>query len=135
MRGIHDGGEEYPGVELVLVVVLGGIRPALARDIGGRVGDAGACPVPSVAQFQGGALSTGEEVGSRRIAIRRRPTELSPARAASLVCPSMDKSQPLMWLAPHFISSCVVFSGLKFDTTLPAESMCLWNVAAKELPK
>jgi len=40
--GVDEGDETCQGGELVLVVVLGGIRPGLVRDPAGRISDAGA---------------------------------------------------------------------------------------------
>jgi hypothetical protein len=42
VKGIDEGDSGHQGGELVLVVVLGGIRPSLVGDTTGRVGDAGA---------------------------------------------------------------------------------------------
>jgi predicted SnoaL-like aldol condensation-catalyzing enzyme len=59
VEGVDDGDEAHQGGELVLVVVLGGVRPGLVGDATGRVGDAGAL----LGQFQGGALGVGEDLG------------------------------------------------------------------------
>src|SRR6266540_3236850 len=62
----HEGDEGHQGGELVLVVVLGGVRPGLVGGTTGRVGDAGAL----LGQLQGGALGVGEHRGLTR---RRGP--------------------------------------------------------------
>ena len=51
--------ERHQGGELVLVVVLGGVRPGLVGDAAGGVGDAGAL----LGQFQGGSFGLGEDRG------------------------------------------------------------------------
>jgi hypothetical protein len=40
--GVHERDEAHQRGELVLVIMLGGIRPGLVRDTVGRVGNAGA---------------------------------------------------------------------------------------------
>src|SRR6266540_3227443 len=57
--GVDEGDEGHQGGELVLVVVLGGVRPGLVGGTTGRVGDAGAL----LGQLQGGALGVGEHRG------------------------------------------------------------------------
>jgi hypothetical protein len=56
VEGVADGDLGHQGGELVLVVVLGGVRPGLVGDTTGRVGDAGAL----LRQLQGSALGVGE---------------------------------------------------------------------------
>ena len=57
--GVDEGDEGHQGGELVLVVVLGGVRPGLVGDTTGGVGDAGAL----LGQLQRGALGVGEDRG------------------------------------------------------------------------
>jgi hypothetical protein len=78
--------------ELLLVVVLGGIRPGLVRDPSGRIRHARACSVSSSAA-RSASVKT---VASRYAATRLRRTDDSPAATASLVCMSVQKPQPLI---------------------------------------
>jgi hypothetical protein len=52
VEGVDEGDGAHQRGELVLVVMLGGIRPDLVGDATGRVGDAGAL----LRQLQGSAL-------------------------------------------------------------------------------
>src|SRR3712207_8376010 len=63
--------------------------------------------------------------------IRRPPrstlfpyTTLFRSYAASLVCMSVQKPQPLIWLARILTSSCVAAGSVEPERTLPAETMC-----------
>jgi hypothetical protein len=57
--GVDEGDDGDQGGELVLVVVLDGVRPGLVRDAAGRVGDAGAL----LRKLQRSALGIGEDCG------------------------------------------------------------------------
>jgi RNA polymerase sigma-70 factor (ECF subfamily) len=59
VEGVDDGDDRHQGGELLLVVVLGGVRPGLVRDPAGRVSDAGGL----LRQLQGRALGVGEHRG------------------------------------------------------------------------
>src|SRR5690606_27582680 len=54
---------------------------------------------------------------------------------ASLVCMSVQKPQPLIWLARIFTSSWVAIGSPESDRALPAELMCFSTLAARALPK
>ncbi len=84
------------------------------------------CSVSSRAA-RSGSVNT---VASRHAATRLSRTWLSPACAASLVCMSVQRAQPLIWLARIFTSSCVAGGSAEPDTTAPAELMYLANLAA-----
>ena len=74
-------------------------------------------------------------VASRHAATRLSRTWLSPACRASLLCMSVQKPQPLIWLARSFTSSCVAAGRDEPLTTAPAELMYLPNFSAMSLPK
>lgn len=90
--GVDEGDEGHKGGQLVLVVVLGGIGPGLVGDTTGCVGDAGAL----LGQLQGSALASVKTLASRQAATKFRRVEVSPACAASLLCMSVQKPQPLI---------------------------------------
>ena len=48
---------------------------------------------------------------------------------------SVQKPQPLIWLARSFTSSCVAAGSVDSATTLPAETMCFRDLAATGLSK
>jgi DNA-binding CsgD family transcriptional regulator len=79
----HEGDEAHQGGELVLVLVLGGIRPGLVRDPTGRVGDAGAL----LRQLQGGALDIGEHRGLPPVPLRQTMCSASRNFSAYSVLP------------------------------------------------
>ena len=55
--------------------------------------------VPCSASSRAARSASVKTVASRQDATRFRRTEVSPASAASLVCMSVQKVQPLIWLA------------------------------------
>nr|BFE77755.1 hypothetical protein GCM10020093_003560 [Planobispora longispora] len=59
VEGVDEGDPGHQGGELLLVVVLGGVRPGLVGDPAGRVRDPGAL----LGQLQRGALGLGEDRG------------------------------------------------------------------------
>ena len=127
MRAIraHQGGE------LVLVVVLGGVRPGLVGDATGGIGDAGAL----LGQLQRGALGVGEDLG---LAPGRDQVEAHrglPGGAASLVCMSVQKPQPLIWLARIFTSSRVAAGSVESDEHLARRDDVLQTLLRSGLPK
>ena len=52
-----------------------------------------------------------------------------------MLCMSVQKPQPLIWLARSFTSSCVAAGRDEPLTTAPAELMYLPNFSAMSLPK
>jgi hypothetical protein len=131
VEGVDDSDERHQRPELVLVVVLGGIRPGLVADTTGRVGDAGACSASSRAA-RSASVKTG---ASRQAATRLRRNADSPAATASLVCMSVQKPQPLIWLARSLTSSCVAAGSVESETTLFAEVAYFMTLAATGLSK
>ncbi|CAM5668690.1 hypothetical protein SVIOM342S_06250 [Streptomyces violaceorubidus] len=72
-------------------------------------------------------------LASRQAAIRLRRSEVSAAFAASLVCMSRQKPQPLIWLARILTSSWVAAGSVESLTALPAELMCRSSLPASGL--
>ncbi len=50
------------------------------------------------------------------------------------MCMSVQKPQPLIWLALSFTSSCVAAGRAESCVTVPAELMYLTNFSARGLP-
>src|SRR5262245_55148101 len=70
---------------------------------------------------------------SRHAATRLSRNEVSPAFAASLVCISRQKPQPLIWLARIFISSWVAAGSAEATAALFAETRYLTTFVATSL--
>jgi hypothetical protein len=70
--GVDQGDEAHQGAELVVVVVLGRVRPGLIADAARGVSDAGAL----LGELQGGPLGLGED---RRLPPRRDQVQPHPA--------------------------------------------------------
>src|SRR5262245_24471848 len=70
---------------------------------------------------------------SRHAATKLSRNELSPAFAASLVCMSRQKPQPLIWLARIFISSWVAAGSAESTAALFAETRYLTTFVATSL--
>jgi len=128
--GVADGDERHQRGELVVVVLLGGVRPGLVGDAAGGVGDAGAL----LGELQRGPLGLGEDCRLPPYRDQVEPDGASPACSASLVCASVDAAQPLIWLARIFTSACVAAGRLESDTALPAELRPLPKFAAMAAP-
>jgi hypothetical protein len=128
--GVDDGDERHQRGELVVVVVLGGVRPGLVGDAAGGVGDAGAL----LGEFQGRPLGIGEDCRLLPYRDQLESRRASPACSASLVCMSVQAAQPLIWLARIFTSACVAVGRLESVTALPAEFRCFPKFAAMAVP-
>jgi hypothetical protein len=129
--GAGDGDERRQRGELVVVVVLGGVRPGLVGDAAGGVGDAGAL----LGELQGGLLGVGEDGRLPPYRDQVEPDRGFPACAASLVCASVQGAQPLIWLARIFTSAWVAAGRLDSVTALPAELRYFPKFAAMVVPR
>ena len=91
--------------------------------------------VPCSASSRAARSASVKTVASRQAATRLRRTEVSPACAASLVCMSVQKPQPLIWLARIFTSSCVAAGRVESAATFPAAARCPRALATVVLVK
>ena len=94
--GVNPGDERYQRAELLVVVVLGRIRPGLAGDTPAASASRVPCSVSSSAA-RSASVNT---FASRHAATRFSRCWLSLVCAASLVCMSMQTAQPLDLAGP-----------------------------------
>jgi hypothetical protein len=110
------------------VVVPGSVRPGIIRDTA-AVSDAGSL----LGELERGALRLGENRRFPSPGDKVSRTGVSAAFAASFVCMSRQKPQPLIWLARIFISSWVAAGRAESTAALFAETRYFTTFAATSL--